>query len=585
MRLHFSIHILVVSFLLGCFYDLQANARTVFVGRAADVPEVLSHPNNKYVFFYDYDLNGRSVKLGPGCSLVFRGGSLKHGVLIGEGSSIKASAKSEIFNEIRIEGTWNCPIVYSNWFADITETNGIGNLFALTNDNVYNIVHIKKGFYSIEHSTYDSTPFRPRSKSAIILDGTIVQRPSQLAEYYLVYLKDVNDVTITGKGEIVGDKHSHPNSVQGEKGHGVAIQNSRKVLIKGITVKDCWGDCIYVGFSATNRDITIDGCIIENGRRTGIAIVNADGFTVRNCTIKDIEGTPTEYGIDVEPNAHPSHICKNGLIEKNKFDTKFGLYIQSQKNDPTEYIVVRNNAFNCSSRAITLTGGNKIQIKNNTIVSDVAVYFARIGNVDLKSFIENNSIDGTVRGNVREQWFLGNTIKGICYFEEGCDKVIFESNHCFGLVNFAKGSGGNIINSNVFEYPLEVQMPSSMEGNTCKDVVSLTGCNFMKNTINVSNPNMNRQNVVIHLDNCKFSDNIVKVDVDGVNSISSVFRLSNRPSVLEGNTVDSKKTQKRLFSVDESMEGASSLKDNRFDVENSKVLSDSRKLRIIGQKM
>ena len=81
---------------------------------------------------------------------------------------------------------------------------------------------------------------------------------------------------------------------------GVDFFRVENASISGITIKDCWGDCIYVGDESKN--VTIDNCILNNGRRQGISITSANGVIVRKCTICDVGGTDPEYAIDIEPN-------------------------------------------------------------------------------------------------------------------------------------------------------------------------------------------------------------------------------------------------------------------------------------------
>ena len=525
-----------------------------------DVEVIIASKRRKKV---RYSTSG-IVTIPQSCTLRFEKGKFSDAVIIGKETVIEAG-DTGIFEDVEVKGTWNCPEVFSSWFNDINEPNRLINLFCLTSDEAFNIMHIKKGLYYINHSYYDDTPFMPRSLTRIILDGTVIETSNMLAEYYTVFLKNVHDVSIEGNGAIIGDKKSHSPSVAGEKGHGIAIQNSCNVIIKDITIRDCWGDCIYVGFSATNRNICIDGCLIENGRRTGIAVVNVDRIEIKNCTITGIEGTPTEYGIDIEPNANPSHICKNGQIENNHFNTKYGLYVQSQETNSTSNIVVKDNQFICSKVAVTLSGGEGVKLVRNKMDSDVALFYIRIGDTDLGSIIDSNTINGTIRGNVRGQQFINNTINGICYFEDGCEDVFFANNHCKGLVNFAKGAGGNIIKENLFEYPLDVRAKSTIENNEFNDVISLTDCVFKNNHLNIYNPKMDRQNVIINLDNCWFEKNTVNIDMNDQNHIKSIFGLYNKPSVVKDNFIDGGKMVMPMLDADVKIKRLSSFSNNRFD--------------------
>lgn len=498
------------------------------------------------------------------CTLKFTGGKIINGCILGQATKIEASDNT-LFDNVAICGEWDCPVIKSEWFADAETINGLKNVFALSNNKVYNTIEIEPGEYIVSHTSYDDTPIKPKSNTTIVLNGDIIEQANSLKEYYTVYIKDVQNLIIEGNGRIIGDREKHHKDIEGEKGHGITIQNSKDVTIRGITVQDCWGDCIYVGTSATNRNIKIDNCRIIRGRRTGIAIVNVDGYKITNCSISNIGGTPTEYGIDVEPNVHPSHVCKNGVIEGNIFDTKLGLYIQGQKDGRTQKLAIKNNTFNCSKKAICLAGGEDVDFADNIISSeDVAVHFISVPNVPRSAVFSNNVINGTIRGSLKDLRFIGNAINGICYFEEDCENVLFKENHCHGLVNFAGGKGGNEITGNIFEYPLEVRMSSSVINNHCNDVISCKDCTVKNNIITITKPKMNRQNSAVDLNNCTFSNNEVTLEIEDVESITSVFRLLTKASVISGNTLTTPSQKIPVFTVDPNIKEKTTLSKNSF---------------------
>lgn len=107
------------------------------------------------------------------------------------------------------------------------------------------------------------------------------------------------NVHIHGKGSIVGDRWMHKGR-KGEWGMGIRLHGAMDVTLRGLTIKDCWGDCIYVG-GKTER-VTIDSCQLRGSRRQGISITQANHVTISNSTIANISGTNPQYAIDIEPN-------------------------------------------------------------------------------------------------------------------------------------------------------------------------------------------------------------------------------------------------------------------------------------------
>ena len=104
---------------------------------------MLSEANTEFYIQYDYDLKNTSVTLPSNVSLVFMGGSIKNGTLIGNNTRIVAKRGVQIFDNITIQGTWDVDVAYSSWLrmhkagykiASVTE-NGI-TLYKGT-DNIY----------------------------------------------------------------------------------------------------------------------------------------------------------------------------------------------------------------------------------------------------------------------------------------------------------------------------------------------------------------------------------------------------------------------------------------------------------------
>jgi parallel beta-helix repeat protein len=115
----------------------------------------------------------------------------------------------------------------------------------------------------------------------------------------ILVVSAVTDVTVVG-GTLEGDRSTHLGQ-GGEWGMGLQISRAARVVIAGLTARECWGDGFYV--ANTNSDITFCGVTADHNRRQGMSIVGADGIIVRDSTFKNTRGTLPEFGIDVEPNS------------------------------------------------------------------------------------------------------------------------------------------------------------------------------------------------------------------------------------------------------------------------------------------
>ena len=132
----------------------------------------------------------------------------------------------------------------------------------------------------------------------LVIEGNILLEGNDFRSCAIILVTGKN-VVIRGNGSIMGDRMSHKGK-EGEWGMGIRLHNATNVNIKGLTIADCWGDCIYIGGSS--EKIMIDNCELRGSRRQGISITKGNDITVSDCLIADISGTMPQYAIDIEPN-------------------------------------------------------------------------------------------------------------------------------------------------------------------------------------------------------------------------------------------------------------------------------------------
>ena len=138
-KLHFSILLFAVTLMS---LTSLSYARTKDVRRGDDVVKVFAKANTTYNIKEDIDLGGKKVTIGKGSVLLFSGGSLSNGTVVGNNTRIKAgnyeifkrgftryrayikpgaSEKSppslikQYHNCLIVEGTWNNKECGSNW--------------------------------------------------------------------------------------------------------------------------------------------------------------------------------------------------------------------------------------------------------------------------------------------------------------------------------------------------------------------------------------------------------------------------------------------------------------------------------------
>ncbi len=160
------------------------------------------------------------------------------------------------------------------------------------------ILVIAEGSYLLQVKKEKGACLIVGDNTELIIDGTLQLAPNGLKSCDMIRVVG-SHVKIHGKGSIVGDKSKHTGH-EGEWGMGIRLHGSRNVTVSGLTIADCWGDCIYIGGGSKNTQIS--NCQLRGSRRQGISITKADGVTVSNCKISNISGTNPQYAIDIEPN-------------------------------------------------------------------------------------------------------------------------------------------------------------------------------------------------------------------------------------------------------------------------------------------
>lgn len=271
--------------------------------------DVLGQLKNGVISIDDtIDLKNKACLLPPKATLRFKGGCVKNGTLIGNETKIKTT--KTCFNRVRIEGTWNVPTIKSSMFCDLSYDNALKDVVALSNPSINNKIVIEKGKYQVTAYNHRDVCIPVCSNTDIVINGDIILTPNDFRNYDIIKASG-NNIKIHGNGVIIGDKHTHTGN-KGEWGMGIDIDDAHHVNVSGLTIKDCWGDCIYVGGKST--DVLIKDCKIDHGRRQGVSITSADRVTIKNCSISNIGGTSPEYAIDVEPNE--GETVDNVLIDR-----------------------------------------------------------------------------------------------------------------------------------------------------------------------------------------------------------------------------------------------------------------------------
>ena len=267
--------------------------------RAQSTLSQLSFESGKTTIILEkIDMKGEDLTLPSDVTLKFaNGGCFRNGRIIADNTSISGQ-KQGIFDQVIISGNWNVKYISTVMFKDMSSLNSLKNVFALASNSVDNVLIVESGSYKVAAGRSKDRILTVPSNTEVIINGTITMVPNDFPSYNIVYLKGEN-IKLHGNGKIVGDKCTHKGK-DGEWGMGITLAGCHNVQINGLTVSDCWGDCIYVGSRST--EVYINNCTLEDGRRQGISITSAGNVLIENCVIANVGGTPPGFAIDIEPN-------------------------------------------------------------------------------------------------------------------------------------------------------------------------------------------------------------------------------------------------------------------------------------------
>lgn len=394
----------------------SVNANTVDVQRVS-YKQLGTIKSGKIVITKDVDLKGKVCEIPRKYTLVFKGGLIKNGTLVG--NNTKLSFENQVFNHVSFLGRWNVPWIYTSMFVDLDYENSLKSVFALADPDIKNSIVIEEGDYVVRALHNSEKVLAVPSNTDVEIKGTIRLKPNDFTNYGILYLKGRN-INIQGTGAIIGDKHTHTGT-SGEWGMGVSIHDCSNVNVTGITIQDCWGDCIYIG--TKSNDVVIDGCTLSHGRRQGISITSANGVVVKNCLIKNVAGTAPEYAIDVEPN-------KNDVVDNIIID---GVQVINCKGGFCAYgtadgakigcVTIRNcNVTSVDKMTIAMVKCGNVIIENNTLIRTNDNRVIACDRID-KIVVQNNHLKYNTKVNANGKKAVKSTLGAVTVFNSGEKRV------------------------------------------------------------------------------------------------------------------------------------------------------------------
>ena len=186
----------------------------------------------------------------------------------------------------------------------------------------------------------------PQANTVIRCSGNAVlqAKTSTLTGYNILRLDQVSNVKVIGC-TIQGERSTHVGST-GEWGFGIGIWGATDIWLENVTVKDCWGDGIYIMRaqypSTAHRAQRIHGknVISTNNRRQGMSVVDGSDIAFQDSYFMGTNGASPQAGIDIEPGGS-GNVVSNVRCVGCEFSGNAGRGFVAQSSTPGDVVGVQ----------------------------------------------------------------------------------------------------------------------------------------------------------------------------------------------------------------------------------------------------
>lgn len=255
-----------------------------------DFSKFLSAKNTKYIIKNDINLGGKVVKIGEGCKIEFKGGSLCNGTLVGNNTALETT-KRNVFHNCSIRGTWITKCAYSSMFDE--------NLEAML--LLHNMSNLSPVIKLSANRRYDINV----QGDELVIESIIAEGVEKPTLYF--HTKNPNILGIKFIGEdvfirnlIIIDDYQPSNDVKYgnndiTRGGTIGVVSS-KGIVNSLKIEGCeFKGGTSSSFIASSQ---VRECLVENCLFSGYMADHAvycstkiEKYEVRKCLVKDVVHT------------------------------------------------------------------------------------------------------------------------------------------------------------------------------------------------------------------------------------------------------------------------------------------------------
>lgn len=270
--------------------------RKVTVQKEMDLVKVFAGKDTKFVIKEDIDLGGKTVKIGEGCMLVFKGGSLANGKVVGNNTKMGVE-KDNVFHNCEIQGEWLVNCAFSTMFdADIETMILLRNMSCLSpvlKLSANRHYHINANDESLNAERIESAD----KKRPLLSFHTTLPNVSGIR--IIGESVTLKNLIITDDYDINNDAKYGANNVT--LGNTIAILSPTKT-VNYLTVEGC----SFMGGTSSSfvaasqvRNCTVTNCDFS-GYMADHAVycsMKVENYNVYNCRIRDVVHTSSLFKV------------------------------------------------------------------------------------------------------------------------------------------------------------------------------------------------------------------------------------------------------------------------------------------------
>jgi hypothetical protein len=114
---------------------------------------VLRKANTRYIIKYGFDLKGKRWTIPSNSFIIFEGGYIGNGVLVGNNTCLEASPYCIFDGNLSLEGTWNVSSAYPEWFGAKGDGKNDDRLAIQKCINSFDVTHFSNKTYLLNSLT------------------------------------------------------------------------------------------------------------------------------------------------------------------------------------------------------------------------------------------------------------------------------------------------------------------------------------------------------------------------------------------------------------------------------------------------